>query len=163
MRQLEMILGAERFRDGLREYLGAHTFGNATWPDLIRLLDARTPEDLETWSHAWVEEAGRPDITTNLRVANGRIESLSFDQKDPAPRRGLAWTEQLQVTLGYGDGARDLAVSLNAPHVEVAEARGLPAPRFVLPTGGGIGYGGFALDATSRAYLLAHLAEIATR
>ena len=39
-------------------------------------------------------------------------------------------------------------------------ARGLPAPRFVLPTGGGIGYGGFALDAASRAYLLSHLADI---
>ena len=28
-----------RFRDGLREYLKAHAFGNATWPDLIAMLD----------------------------------------------------------------------------------------------------------------------------
>lgn len=161
MRQLEMMVGEDRFRDGLREYLGAHKFGNATWPDLIGVLDSRTDEDLATWSHAWVEEAGRPQITTNLQVANGRIASLSFDQKDPAPRRGLVWTERMRVTLGYDDTARDLTVSLDAPHVEVAEARGLPAPRFVLPTGGGIGYGGFALDATSRAYFLEHLADIA--
>ena len=31
MRQLETLLGEESFRDGLREYLNAHTFGNATW------------------------------------------------------------------------------------------------------------------------------------
>jgi aminopeptidase N len=161
MRQLEMMVGEDSFRDGLREYLGAHRFANATWPDLIAVLDARTPENLETWSRAWVDEAGRPAITTNLRVASGRIESLSFDQKDPAPRRGLAWAERLRVTLGYANGTRELQVALNAPRVEVTEATGLPAPLYVLPTGGGIGYGGFALDPATRTYLLAHLPDIA--
>ncbi len=161
MRQLEMILGEDRFRDGLREYLGAHRFGNATWPDLIAVLDAATPENLETWSRAWVDEAGRPEIATGLELANGTVERLSFDQKDPVAGRGLTWTERLRVTLGYDDSARDLIVSLDGAHVDVAEAHGLPAPRFVLPTGGGIGYGGFALDAGTRAYLLAHLPDIA--
>src|SRR4029078_6802255 len=41
MRQLEGILGEEPFRDGLREYLRAHAFANATWSDLIGLLDRR--------------------------------------------------------------------------------------------------------------------------
>ncbi|HEX6973207.1 MAG TPA: M1 family aminopeptidase [Vicinamibacterales bacterium] len=160
MRQLEMILGEERFREGLQEYLGAHRFANATWPDLIAVLDKRTPDDLATWSHAWVEEAGRPAITTNRRVAGGTIESLSFDQQDPVSARGLAWTERLHVTLGYGETSKNLDVTLNARHVDVPSARGLPAPLYVLPTGGGIGYGGFALDPTSRDYLLAHLADI---
>jgi aminopeptidase N len=160
MRQLEMIVGEEGFRDGLREYLSAHAFGNATWPDLIRLLGSRTPDDLQTWSHAWVEEAGRPAIVTDLRVENHRIARLAFTETDPAPRRGLVWTERLQVALGYDNEIRRLSVSLNAPVVDVTEARGLPAPRFVLPTGGGIGYGGFALDSASREYLLAHLPEI---
>ena len=35
-------------------------------------------------------------------------------------------------------------------------ASGLPAPRFVLPTGGGIGYGGFALDAAQPARTCSH-------
>ena len=161
MRQLEMILGEDRFRDGLREYLAGHRFANATWPDLIKVLDSRTPEDLEAWSHVWVEEAGRPNITTDLKVAQGAIEKLTLDQSDPVAGRGLAWTERLNVTLGYPDTTRDLPVSLNAPHVELAEARGLPEPLYVLPTGGGIGYGGFALDPASRAYLLAHLPGIA--
>ncbi len=61
MRQLEMIVTPDGLRDGLREYLKQHSFANATWPDLIRLLDGRTPEDLEAWSRAWVEEARTPD------------------------------------------------------------------------------------------------------
>jgi aminopeptidase N len=39
MRQLELLMGADGFRDGLRDYLNAHKFGNATWPDLISVLD----------------------------------------------------------------------------------------------------------------------------
>ena len=39
-------------------------------------------------------------------------------------------------------------------------ARGLPAPRYVLPTGGGIAYGGFEIDQGTRDYLLHHLGEI---
>ncbi|MBW8714039.1 MAG: hypothetical protein JF632_08160, partial [Acidobacteria bacterium] len=97
MRQLEMILGADGFREGLREYLTAHAFGNATWPDLIRVLDARTPEDLAAWSHAWVEERGRPQIATDLETESGRIAHLSFLQKDPIPARGLVWAQRLDV------------------------------------------------------------------
>ena len=43
---------------------------------------------------------------------------------------------------------------------EIPEAVGLPAPDFVLPTAGGIGYGDFMLDDGSLAYLLAHVPEI---
>ena len=45
MRQLEMIVGETAFRDGLRDYLQQYAFGNATWLDLVRLLDARTPRE----------------------------------------------------------------------------------------------------------------------
>ena len=36
MRHLEARVGEEAFRDGLREYLAGHAYGNATWPDLDR-------------------------------------------------------------------------------------------------------------------------------
>ena len=160
MRQLEMILGADGFRDGLRDYLKAHPFGNATWPDLITVLDAKTPDDLAAWSHAWVEEAGRPNVTTHLETENGRIAHLAFEQKDPVPQRGLVWTERMEVTLGYEDTSRRIPLALTTRRVEITSARRLPAPRFVLPTGGGIAYGGFDIDQTTRAYLLHHLGDI---
>jgi aminopeptidase N len=160
MRQLEMILGADGFRDGLREYLAAHAFGNATWPDLIKVLDAHTPEDLAAWSHAWVEERGRPQIATHLETENGRIVHLSFLQNDPIPARGLVWAQRLDVALGYDEAVRHIPISLNTDRVEVTSARGLPAPRYVLPTGGGVAYGGFEIDHNTRDYLLHHLGEI---
>ena len=67
MRHLEALLGEDNFRDGLREYLKAHAFANATWPDLIAVLDRRTPLDLQAWSRVWVEQPGRPAIETISR------------------------------------------------------------------------------------------------
>jgi aminopeptidase N len=160
MRQLEMMVGEHPFRDGLREYLRNHAYGNATWSDLIAILDARIDEDLARWSRVWVEESGRPVIATTLRIADGRIAELSLAQKDAVRGRGLTWTERLQVVLGKDNQVRTLDVTLAGPRVDVTAARGLPAPDFVLPTGGGIGYGGFELDAASRAHLLAHLPSI---
>jgi aminopeptidase N len=159
MRQLETLTGAEPFRDGLREYLKTYAFRNATWPDLIALLGRRTSEDLPAWSHAWVEERGRPIIRTELTLANGHIQRLVLKQSDPFPPRKLIWTQQIQVAVGGPGGVTLLPVHLNAAAVEVTAARGLPA-NFVLANGGGIAYGEIHLDAASLTWLTSHLPEI---
>jgi aminopeptidase N len=160
MRQLEATIGGETFKAGVRDYLNAHRFGNATWPDLIAVLDTRTPDDLAAWSHAWVEQPGRPVLRTNLRVAGGKITRLSFTQRDPIAARGLTWSQRLQVTLGLPGGIRTLTVPIAGGETDVPAARGLDAPAFVLPSGGGVGYAGFELDAATTAYLLRSLPDI---
>ena len=160
MRQLEAILGADSFRDGLRDYLKKYEFGTATWADLIAILDRRTPEDLAEWSNAWVQEAGRPIISTDLVVENGRIARLAFTQRDPVDNRALTWDQRLQVAVGFSDGVRHFTAKLAGSSVDIEGARGLPAPDFVLPTGGGIAYGGFVLDEKTIDYFLSRLPEI---
>jgi aminopeptidase N len=128
---------------------------------LIALLDERTPEDLAAWSRVWVEEAGRPIVRTDLRVQNGRIASLAFSQKDPVADRGLHWDQRLRVAVGLKDRVQDIPVRLTGERIEVTAARGLPAPLFVLPSGGGLGYGGFELDSRTIEHLLSALPEIA--
>ena len=160
MRQLEMIVGERAFRDGLREYLKMHAFANATWLDLVRILDARTPEDVAAWSRAWVEERGRPEFTTDLRVdSEGRVRRLTMEVSDPL-RRGLVWPQRLRVAFGYDTGVRELPVYVTGGTVDVADAVGLPRPLYVVPNGGGLGYGLFVLDEVSRQYLGAHLERI---
>jgi aminopeptidase N len=160
MRQLEVIVGETAFRDGLREYLNKYAFGNATWLDLIRILDARTRENLAAWSRAWVEERARPEMETDLQVnARGRISRLRLTVRDPL-RRGLVWPQRLQVALGYPDGARTLSVYANAAIVTVPKAVGMDRPLYVLPNGAGLGYGLFVLDDESRRFLLEHIEDI---
>ena len=159
MRQLERLVGEETFRDGLREYLRTYAYANATWPQLIEILDRRSPEDLAAWSAVWVEEPGRPTVETELDIQDGRIASLRFIQTDPRDE-GRIWSQRLDVLLAYPDTVRIIPVELDGPVVDVPEANGLPAPDFVLPDGSGVGYGLFLLDAHSRRHLLRHLPSI---
>jgi aminopeptidase N len=159
MRHLEALLGEENFRDGLREYLKAHAFGNATWPDLIRVLDARTPGDLATWSKAWVDEPGRPNIETILEVKDGKVARLAFRQRD-SWKRGRVWPQPLRVAIGDPTSEKILAVEMTGREVEVPQMAGAPAPRYVLPNGGGWAYGGFTLDEATLAWLMANLPDV---
>ncbi|MBI4886747.1 MAG: ERAP1-like C-terminal domain-containing protein [Acidobacteria bacterium] len=159
MRQLELIVGERPFRDGLREYLKTYAFGTATWLDLVRILDARTPEDLATWSRAWVEARGRPEFTTAVRLDRGRLSRLMLTMRDPF-ERGLVWPQRIRVALGYTDRVRDVPAYVTGRTTRIRPAEGWPAPLFVLPGGGGLGYGLFVLDEASRSYLLAHVEAI---
>ena len=139
MRHLEAILGEDSFRDGLREYLKAFAFKNATWNNLIAILDARTPVDLAAWSRVWVEQPGRPTIQTDLDVKGGRIGRLAFHQRDPRGRN-LIWPQQLRVIVGTRFDRRPFIVELNGAMAEVPMAFGLAAPLYVLPNASGWAY-----------------------
>jgi aminopeptidase N len=170
MRQLELLVGADVFRSGLRDYLARYSFGNATWNDLIEALSraaaaAHSPSqgplpDLAAWSHAWVEEPGRPTIATRLTLANGAIASLALDESDPRGR-GLVWPERLEILVGLPSGVRRVDVTITGPHTVVPEVAGWPAPLWVLPVGGGLGYGFFDLDPATLAFLTSSLHTIA--
>ncbi len=158
MRQLERVVGSDAFRDGLRAYLKQFAFGNATWLDLVGLLDERTPLDLAAWSKAWVEEGGRPSIATLLAFdGSGRIQRLMFVQSDPQADRSLRWTQQIEVLIGSEDGATTIPLELSGEQTDVPNPGALPRPTFILPSGGGLAYGDIALDPASRAFLLAHV------
>ncbi len=153
MRNLERLVGETAFRDGLRAYLDTYRYGNATWPDLIDLLDRRSEEDLHAWSAVWVEEPGRPTIAADLAHDGRRITRLLLTQADPTGR-GRRWSQHLEVVLGYPDTLVRLPLRLNRPAVEVTAAADRPVPAFVLP----MGYGLFRLDPASREALLVQAA-----
>lgn len=62
MRMLERLIGASSFQEGLQEYLTTYSFDNATWDDLISIMQKRTQVDLEQWNNDWVKSAGRPTL-----------------------------------------------------------------------------------------------------
>ena len=160
MKHLERLVGDMAFRDGLREYLDAHRYANASWRDLIATLDARTDEDLETWSQVWVGETGRPTVELVLESEGDFVTNLTLRQSDPAGR-GRLWNQRLDLLLGYADGARQLIpIQLQETSATVREAVGRPIPNFVLANGDGVGYGLMALDSRSLDYLLRDLPSI---
>ena len=155
VRQLEQLLGPDRLQEGLRVYLKQFQFGNATWLDLVRILGMQTKLDLAAWSHAWVEEAGRPSI--RIAMDGGH---LAFVQSDPQPGRSLRWTERMDVLLGTGQTITSLPVELASERTEVPLPPHSFSPQFVLPTGGGLAYGDFTLDDATRSFLLRNLPDL---
>jgi aminopeptidase N len=154
MRQLERILGPDKLQDGLQAYLKEYQFGNATWLDLIRILGSRSSMDLASWSHAWVEDSGRPAIRTVIQDQN-----IAFVQSDPQTEGGLRWTQQLDVLAGTSTNAVTVPVELRGERTDLKLPPSTAKPQFVLPTGNGLGYGDFTQDDASRAFLLQHLPE----
>ena len=90
MDKLSEMLGEQAFREGLREYLETFKYSNASWDDLVEVLDRRTETDLEDWSEVWIKEPGMPEYVG--KVIDGE---LSVIQKDPSGR-GLEWQQSLK-------------------------------------------------------------------
>ncbi len=146
MQQLEARVGEDAFRAGVREYLSAHAYGNATWPDLVAVLDRLSPEDLTAWSRVWVEEPGRPVVTVSREGLDAVITQAD------AAGRGRVWPQTLQVRVGRERGDTLVPVELGAAPARLAGMGGDDV-RFVLPNGSGVEYGLFLLDTASLAYL----------
>jgi aminopeptidase N len=160
MRQLELMLGERALREGLRAYLRRYAYRNATWLDLVTMLDAGTETNLAEWSRTWVEERGRPEFRTNLIIGgDNRVSQLGLEVSDPL-QRGFVWPQRLRVALGYPGRVEEMPAEVAGPVTTVAGARGMDRPLYVLPGGGGLGYGLFILDDASRTYLEAHLEDI---
>ncbi len=156
MRQLELILGEDQFRDGLRTYLSNHAYGNATWPDLIAVLDELSEEDLAQWSQVWVQEGGRPTVMTESIEASGEAKlrfSQSDEQGDPK-----TWNQFIKPAVWRANG------DFQQYDVQLATAKSEISidfePAIVLPNSAGLGYGYFQLSEETIDYLLEHLHEI---
>ena len=145
MRQLELLIGEDLFRQGMQEYLETYSFANATWPALIDILDARTQTDLGAWSDVWVNSPGRPEFEVRRVTTAVGDGGQVLVQRDPAGTARV-WPQRFGL-LRLGDQARfDI----------VTAAKATPLPDSGLQSGDafvfnadGLGYGLFPADSTS--------------
>ncbi|QHV95819.1 aminopeptidase [Spirosoma endbachense] len=161
MRQLERLMGKTALRDGLRAYLKKYAFDNATWADLIAILDPYTPTDLKAWNRVWVNETGRPTFTYQLDQKAGKISRFVITQKGEDGSNRL-WPQGFEVSLVYPDRVDELTVAMTQSQIELPEAVGKSAPSFVVFNSSGQGYGLFPVD-TAMILQLASLKNPVTR
>ena len=66
MRKLEEQMGEEAFRSGLQKYLRQFSYANATWDDLIAILDAENPQaGIKEFDRQWVKSKGVSTIAVD--------------------------------------------------------------------------------------------------
>lgn len=155
MTKLVELMGEEAFRSGIQEYLRTYAYSNATWDDLVGILDRNTPVDLAAWSHAWVDERGMPQIAGTY--SDG---CLAVEQTDPL-QRGVLWPQTLTYTLlrtpaasNSGYETATVTVKLTDSVNTVAVPSGV---KYVIPNTDGSGYGDFVLDRPTADYCLNNL------
>ena len=67
MRKLEEQMGEEGFQRGLQKYLSKFAYANATWDELIDILDQEAPDaSLRDFDRLWVKQKGIPTEPLNV-------------------------------------------------------------------------------------------------
>lgn len=139
MRQLEMLVGENAFQQGMQEYLSSYSFANATWPDLVSILDNYSEANLKEWSEVWVNTAGRPhfaksyDQSTNLEVL----------QSDPSGDKRI-WPQTFQLATLSNSGPQSYEVFSNSLSTKIELDEEASS---VLLNSDGSGYGLFPISA----------------
>jgi len=151
LRMLESYLGPDTFRDGVRRYMKAHAFSNATTTDLWNGLSAASGRNVGTIASGWTEQAGFPVVSVKSQcdASGGRTVALSqkrFYLREPTntAAQGGHWNVPLQVRVGAQgkpqsvllteDGQNIPAGSCQEPLSADAEAIGYYRVQYDAPT-----------------------------
>ena len=146
LEKLVEIMGEKAFREGIHEYLTEFAYGNATWDNLIALLDKRSDADLAAFSDTWVNRRGMPHIAMSINN-----DTLTVRQRD-SYGRALLWQQKFGATLiGKERSHINIEITdtlLRIPLEQEAE--------YILPNSDGKGYGYFIYDNNSLEWMLAN-------
>jgi len=160
----EALLGESVFREAIRDFLTRHAFGAADRDDLVAALERAAGRDLRAWAREWILQPGMPRIDCTWSTdAETALTSLALTQSPVCPQAsvpGASWPQRVQVVLGKGVRASAVVDGIAARGTSVLKVADLPAPDWVFANASDQGYGWFALDPRSRAFLLAHLPEL---
>ncbi|KQX08873.1 M1 family aminopeptidase [Flavobacterium sp. Root420] len=146
MRQLEASMGKEAFQKGIEKYIKKYSNDNADWNNLVEILDAETPLDMQKWSKVWVNQSGRAIFSDKIEYdAQNKIKKFEIQQK-AEDKSGNVWPQVFQIGLVYSDNVKVLNVNIKDKNLLLKEAVGLEKPNTIIYNYNGFGYGVFPLD-----------------
>ena len=149
LRMLESYLGEDPFRSGIRSYMQAHKYSNATTADLWIALGAASKKDVSALAKAWTEQPGFPlvSVTAACDAAGNRTVTLAqkrFLLDGTTDAANTRWN--VPVALASGSAAPAYVLLTNA------QQGGIPAGRCgeaLRVNAGGVGYYRVAYDAAT--------------
>src|ERR1700744_5149937 len=111
IRMLENYVGPDAFRDGIRSYMAAHAYSNATTADLWQALEAATGKKVAPIAASFTEQEGVPLVvaetacdgaTQKLRLRQDRFAVVPASANETLPPR--RW--QVPVEIGAPGAAQ---------------------------------------------------------
>ena len=140
----ETYVGPDVFQRGVRDYMTAHAWGNATSTDFVTAIAKASGKDMIVAAFAtFLEQPGTPEITATV-TCEGK-PSLVLDQKRyvppgaPPPAATKPWI--LPVCVAYDrDGKRAEACGILDQPTGAIALDAKACPRWVMPNVNGRGY-----------------------
>ena len=123
LRMLEAYLGPDTFRAGIRRYIKARAFSNATTADLWNGLTAASGKDIGKIAADWTEQAGFPLVSVTAHCDAGR-RMLTLSQRrffltapDDPKLEAVHWSVPLQVRAAPGEAPRAVLLASDGQQV----------------------------------------------
>jgi puromycin-sensitive aminopeptidase len=123
LRMLEQHLGPEVFREGVREYLRRHRYGNADTPDLWAALERASGAPIPSIMDGWIFHPGFPLVTArvdggDLVLSQQRFTYLPTPPDGARPDDGR-WQVPVQLRVTAGGASRTERLLLTGDEVRV--------------------------------------------
>jgi puromycin-sensitive aminopeptidase len=125
LRMLEQHIGPTVFRDGVRDYLRTHAYGNADTKDLWVSLGRVARQPVPELMDGWLFQPGFPLITARLNGASELIVSqqrFAYLQSDKT--QAQRWHIPLQIRVTVGDRTESRRLLLKDQEMRVALPEG---------------------------------------
>jgi aminopeptidase N len=161
MRQLEASMGKEAFQKGIEKYIKKYANDNADWNNLVEILDAETPLDMQKWSAVWVNKSGRAIFKDKVEYdSKNQISKFEISQQ-AEDKSANVWPQIFDIGLVYSDHVKVINVTIKDKNLLVKQAIGLAKPVAVIYNYNGFGYGVFPLDGNTTQTVLTLKDEVA--
>lgn len=142
LNMFERWLGPEPFRQGIRDYLTAHAWGNAEAADLWKALDASSGKKLSVALATFIEQAGHPLISVTAGDPGQIILSQQRFRNHGADSPNQLWDVPIRLKYPVGDQVVTQDVFLKGEsttvHLELPE--GASTPQWIFPHAGSVGF-----------------------
>lgn len=109
MDKIVELMGEDAFREGIRKYLQKFSYNNATWDELIEILDSKTPVDLADFSLAWIYGKGMPRV--NMTEVDG---ALRFTTDKVFPQTFTVLIDGVEHKVDIHDNITEVQISKEA-------------------------------------------------
>jgi alanyl aminopeptidase len=161
----EGYVGDKTFQKGMRQYIQAHKFGNATADDLVDsiAMAADKGADFKQAFKSFLNQPGVPYVQARLSQKNGQtVLDLSQSRYLPVGSKGDAkhvWGVPVCVRYGTADGSKVSCELLDKAAGSMVLA-GASQPTWVMPNANANGYYRFSMPKDMLAALGSHVDKL---
>src|SRR6185503_18007554 len=145
LNMFEGYLGPDVFLRGVREYVKAHTFGNATSSDFAAAISKASGKNVTAAFATFLEQPGAPEITASLVCDKGQAPRVALGQQRylppgaPAAAAGKPWIVPVCVAYDRAGKRAETCTLLDAQAGSIA-LDAPSCPRWMMPNLDGRGY-----------------------